>query len=280
MPYDHATQDEKHGPSEGLTLSGLYVYPIKSAAGVAVERAEVEERGLRHDRRWMLVDGDGVFFSQRRFPRMALIRVGIEQDHLSVEAPDMPPLEVPLMPENNGRVQAEVWGDVVDAVPAGQDADRWFGEFFGGRYGLVHLPDDSVRPVDPDYGSEGDHVSLADGFPFLTISEASLADLNARLEEPLPMNRFRPNLVVRGCAPFAEDHWKTVRIGGIPFRAVKRCARCAITTVDQDNAETGKEPLRTLATFRKVGSKVLFGQNLVGDSTGTLSVGDAVETGE
>ncbi len=269
-----------HGPPEGLTLSGLHVYPIKSAAGVAVERAEVEERGLRYDRRWMLVDEDGVFLSQRRFPRMALIRIGIEEDHLAIEGPDMPPLEVPLHPENGERIRAEVWGDVVDAVPAGKDADRWFGEFLSGPYGLVHLPDESVRPVDPEYGARGDHVSLADSFPFLLISEASLADLNARLEVPLPMNRFRPNLVVRGCAPFAEDDWKTVRIGGIPFRAVKRCARCAITTVNQETAETAKEPLRTLATFRKVGSKVLFGQNLAGDSTGVVSVGDVVEGSE
>jgi uncharacterized protein YcbX len=130
--------------------------------------------------------------------------------------------------------------------------------------------------VDPDYGMPGDHVSLADGFPFLMISEASLADLNARLEEPVPMDRFRPNLVVTGCEPFAEDGWRRVRVGGVRFRVVKPCARCKITTVDQQTAATSKEPLRTLASFRKRGSKVHFGQNLVGDSTGILSVGDLV----
>ena len=262
---------------EGLRLSGLYVYPIKSAGGVALEVCEVEERGLRHDRRWMLVDRDGDCVTQRRHPRMALIRVRIQPDYLAVEAPNMPALEVPLVPPEGRMVPASVWGDLVEALPVGDDADRWFGEFLGAPLKLVHLPDSSVRPVDPDYGTPGDHVSLADSFPFLMISEASLADLNARLDEPLPMDRFRPNFVVTGCEPFAEDGWRRVRIGELKFRVVKPCARCKVTTVDQQTAATGKEPLRTLASFRKSGSEVLFGQNLAGDSTGTLGVGDPVE---
>lgn len=261
-----------------VSLGGLYVYPIKSAAGISLDSARVDERGIRLDRRWMVVDENGTFVSQREAPRLALIQVSAYQDGLTVKAPGMPSLELPLVPESKKRTLATVWGDAVESLRVGERADRWFGEFLGARCRLVYLPDDSVRPVDPDYGQPGDRVGLADGFPFLLISEASLDDLNERLEQPLPMNRFRPNLVVRGCEPFAEDGWRRVRVGEIEFRVVKPCARCVIATVDQATAATGKEPLRTLATYRKVGSNVLFGQNLIHDSTGgSLRVGDAVE---
>jgi MOSC domain-containing protein len=264
--------------AEAPYLSQLHVYPIKSAGGIPLEASEVDGRGLRHDRRWMLVDEAGGFMSQRRFPRMALIRVRIEPDHLVVDAPQMPSLHVPLQPPDRKLRLAQVWGDLVEVLAVGGDADRWFGEFVGVRCKLVSLPDESIRPVDPAYGRRGDRVGLADGFPFLLVSEASLADLNARLERPVPMNRFRPNLVVRGCEPFAEDGWRLVRIGQITLRVVKPCARCAITTVDQRTAATGKEPLRTLATFRRVaGNKVLFGQNLIHDDTGTLHTGDPIQ---
>jgi uncharacterized protein YcbX len=263
--------------SPDIRLSSLHVYPIKSCGGTAVEEWEVDERGLRHDRRWMLVDESGRFLSQRRHPRMSLVGVRIEADHLAVSAPEMPSLRVPISLHGSKPIIAGVWGDLVETLPVGEEADRWFGEFLGVRCRLVHLPDESVREVDPDYGRPGDRVGLADGFPFLLVSEASLADLNARLEQPLPMNRFRPNLVVAGCEPFAEDGWRKIRVGAISLRFVKPCARCAITTVDQGTASRGKEPLRTLATFRKRGTKVLFGQNLVHDETGILRVGDPVE---
>ena len=269
--------DVPRADDAAMYLSGLYVYPIKSTGGIPLEAWDVDGRGLRYDRRWMLVDEDGWFISQRELPRMALILVRIEPDRLVVNAPQMPALELPLGPTTGKTVPARIWDDVVEASPVGEDADRWFGEFLDVRCRLVFLPDESVRPVDPDYGETGDQVGLADGFPFLLISEASLADLNARLEHPLPMNRFRPNLVVAGCEAFAEDGWRVVRIGPITFRVVKPCSRCAITTVDQESAATGKEPLRTLARFRRVGTKVLFGQNLIHDGTGTLCTGHPVE---
>jgi uncharacterized protein YcbX len=278
MIGDRATPGTETTRRETRTfLSGLHVYPIKSCGGIAVEEWEVDERGLRHDRRWMLVDEAGCFVSQREVPRMALIRVRIEPGGLLVDAPDMPSLNVPFRPPDGKLRLARVWDDLVESRTVGDDADRWFSEFLDVGCKLVYLPDESVRPVDPTYGRPGDRVGLADGFPFLLISEASLADLNARLEQPLPMNRFRPNLVVRGCEPFAEDGWKVIRIGPITLRVVKPCARCATTTVDQESAVTGKEPLRTLARFRKVGSKVLFGQNLIHDATGTLRAGASVE---
>ena len=269
--------DAPHNKSRQVYLSGLHLYPIKSAGGISLEAWEVDERGLRHDRRWMLVDEVGRFMTQRLFPRMALIGVRIEPDRLVVDAPDMPSLEVPLEPPQQRPRLAQVWSDLVEVLRVGADADRWFGEFLGVRCKLVYLPDESVRPVDPAYGRTWDRVGLADGFPFLLASEDSLADLNARLESPVPMNRFRPNGVVRGCEPFAEDGWRLVRIGFISFRVVKPCARCAITTVDQRTATTGKEPLRTLARFRRAGEGVLFGQNLIHANKATLHIGDPVE---
>jgi uncharacterized protein YcbX len=278
MIGDRATPGTQTTPREtGMFLSGLHVYPIKSCGGIAIQEWEIDERGLRHDRRWMLVDETANFMSQRRFPRMALIGVRLERDSLIVAAPSMPSLEVPLQPPTGRLILARVWDDLVEASPVSDDADRWFEEFLGVRCRLVYLPDRSLRPVDPAYGQPGDQVGLADSFPFLLISEASLIDLNARLEQPVPMNRFRPNLVVGGCEPFAEDGWKLVRIGQIAFRVVKPCSRCTITTVDQRTATKSKEPLRTLSRFRRAGTKVLFGQNLIHDETGTLRTGDPVE---
>ena len=260
-----------------MYLSGLYVYPIKSAAGIAVKEWEIDRRGLRHDRRWMLVDESGCFMSQRRFARMALIRVRIEPDCLIVDAPGMPFLELPLRPPVGRLVLARVWDDLVESLTVGGGADRWFSRFLDVSCRLVYLPEESVRPVDPTYGRPGDQIGLADAFPFLLISEASVAELNARLEQPVPMDRFRPSLVVKGCEPFDEDDWRLVRIGPITFRVVKPCSRCTITTVDQRTADTGKEPLRTLARFRTRDRKVLFGQNLIHDNLGTLRAGDPVE---
>ena len=259
-------------------LSGLYVYPIKSCGGIALESAELDATGLRHDRRWMLVDANGGFVSQRSAPRMALISVSVEDEHLTVSAPGMPDLEVPFEDEGAERIEVEVWGDAQRGVPAGDAADRWFTEFLNGDYRLVRQPDDDVRPVDSVYAADGDRASFADRFPFLLISEASLEDLNGRLESPLPMNRFRPNLVVRGCGPYAEDGWGEIRVGGTLFRVAEPCRRCAITMTDQETAGRGKEPLRTLATYRRWdGGGVIFGRNLIHASNGTLNVGDPVE---
>ena len=268
--------DVPRAEGPGIRLGGLYVYPIKSCGGVAVGEWDVDERGLCHDRRWMLVDDTGRFMSQRRFPRMALIGVRIVPDGLVVDAPGMPSLDVSSRPPKGKPLRAQIWNDTVDTLPVGGEADRWFGEFLDVRCKLVHMPDESARPVDPDYGEPGDQAGLHDGFPFLVISEASLADLNSRLEHPLPMDRFRPNLVVEGCEPFAEDDWRLARIGPITLRVVKPCERCAITTVDQRTAATGREPLRTLATFRRKGTKVLFGQNLIHDGPGVLRADDPV----
>jgi uncharacterized protein YcbX len=258
-------------------LAGVHVYPIKSCGGISLQSAALGVTGLLHDRRWMLVDEGGGFVSQRRHPRMALVSPRITPDRLVVSAPGMPDLEVPLEGEPEERIDVEVWGDAQRGAPVGGYADRWFGRFLGARCRLVRKPDDDVRPVDSAYARSGDQTSFADGFPLLLISEASLEDLNARLKSPVSMNRFRPNLVVRGCGPYAEDGWEEVRVGGAVFRVAEPCPRCAITTVNQESGERGKEPLRTLATYRKADREVWFGRNLIHTSPGTVSVGDPVE---
>ena len=257
-------------------LSGVYIYPIKSCGGISLERADLGATGLLHDRRWMLVDEAGKFMSQRRHPKLALISPRITSDHLIVRATGMPDLEVPFEGEPEERIDVEVWGDVQRGVPAGGEADRWFGRYLGFSCRLVRKPDDDVRPVDSAYARSGDQTSFADGFPLLLISEASLEDLNGRLESPVLMNRFRPNLVVRGCGPYAEDGWDEIRAGDAAFRVAEPCPRCAITTVDQESGERGKEPLKTLATYRRAGGEVWFGRNLIHTSTGTVRVGDPV----
>lgn len=262
----------------GLAVSRLFVYPVKSLGGMEVAAAEAGARGFEHDRRWMLVDGDGVFLSQRELPRMSLVRASIGGERLVLGAPGMEDLDLPLRPEPGWRaLRVSVWGDEVEAVSCGAGPDGWFASFLGVDCRLVYMPEEAERPVDPEYGKAGDRASFADGFPFLVLSEASLDDLNGRLEEPLPVDRFRPNIVVVGCAPYAEDGWGRVRIGGVSLRVVKPCARCAITTVDQASGVRGKEPLRTLNRYRKVGNEVLFGQNAIPDGPGLLRVGDRVE---
>jgi uncharacterized protein len=260
-----------------VTLSGLYVYPIKSCAGIPVQSADLSATGLRHDRSWMLVDETGEFMSQRAHPRMALISIRFSAEHLIVSAPGMEELEIPLYPQAESSIDVRVWGDTNRGELVTEEANRWFTEFLKFPCRLVHKPEDDPRLVDSSFAESGDQVGFADGFAFLLISEASLEDLNMRLEDPLPMNRFRPNFVVKGCGPYAEDGWSRLRIGSVPFRVAEPCPRCAITTVDQETGTRGKEPLRTLATYRKFEGEVFFGRNLIHDTLGTVSVGASVE---
>jgi len=258
-----------------VTLTGLFVYPLKSAAGVALPRCRVGARGLELDRRWMVVDDRGEFQTQRLCPRLALVRVALAGDSAALSAPGMPELVLDRPEGSAGRRPVRIWRDTVMAAPLGAGPAAWMSEHLGVACEVVYLPGDATRVVEEGYQPRR-QVSFADGFPFLLLSEASLADLNARLERPMPMNRFRPNLVVTGCAPFAEDSWREVRIGALRFAVVKPCARCVITTTDQATGERGREPLATLASYRRRGDTVLFGQNLIHLDEGWLAVGDAV----
>jgi uncharacterized protein YcbX len=257
-----------------LRLTALHIYPIKSAGGFRVQEWDVDSFGLQYDRRWMVIDRGGQFITQRTHPRLALVQPSIDGDILRVTAPGMPALELPLCPAPSVTTTAEVWRDACEAVWTGERPAAWFSEALGTPCGLVHMPADTVRPADPAFAPPGVRVSFADAFPFLLISEESLADLNARLPAPLPMNRFRPNLVIGGRGPYVEDSVGAFRLGEIEFRVVKPCDRCMVTTTDQETTERGVEPLRTLATYRKVGGEVMFGQNVIHLGTGRLSVGE------
>lgn len=260
-----------------VTVAGLFHYPIKSCAGSALTEATLDPRGIRHDRELMVIDAaTGTFLTQREYPRMALIAPRLDGHTLRVGAPGMAPLTVPVVRAGATRPVA-IWRDTCPAVDQGDAAADWLGAFLGTPCRLVRMAEGYVRDVDPTYAtSPADQVGFADGFPCLLIAEESLADLNGRLAEPLLMNRFRPNIVISGGAPFGEDHVGRLRIGEIVFHAPKACARCTITLVEQETARTGKEPLRTFASFRKAKRGVLFGQNLIHATTGTIRVGDDV----
>ena len=259
-----------------ITLTGLTVYPIKSTRGIPVDEWDVDDFGLQYDRRFMVVDQSGEFLSQRSHPRLALVAPTIGGAVLRVDAPGMRPLALPLEPSPSVATRVTVWEDTCDATWMGEAAAQWFSDFLGDFCSLVYMSAVTVRPADPAYGPVGSRVSFADGFPFLLISEESLADLNRRLAEPLPMNRFRPNLVVAGAQPYGEDQWERIQIGDVGLRVVKPCARCVVTTIDQITTARGREPLRTLATYRNTGGKVMFGQNVVHEGRGRLRVGDLV----
>jgi uncharacterized protein YcbX len=261
-----------------MKVSELHIYPLKSARGIALREMPLDDRGPAGDRRWMLVDEKGLMLSQRDLPRMALIAVEADARQLACTALGMPPLHVTApSPPGNGRIEATVWDDTVEVHLADAAAHAWFRQFLGRECRLVHQPDDSFRQVNRIYAAKGVGVSLADGFPLLLIGQGSLDDLNRRLERPVEMRRFRPNLVVEGSEAFAEDTWRHIRVGEVEFDLVKPCARCSIPAVDPGTGEIGKEPTRTLANFRRRGSDVFFGWNIVARGKGTIRVPDPVE---
>ena len=265
--------------SSHMHLSELNIYPVKSLKGISLQSATVEARGLEYDRRWMLVDEDRQFFTQREVPKMAAVKIEVGPDGLTAS---MNGNRIHVAPGSEGETEfVTVWGSTVKGAFYGREIDDWFSDALETKCRLVSMPESTKRMVSPEFAVRvlEDHVSFADGYPFLLIGEASLDDLNTRLAEPVPMNRFRPNFVVAGAEPFEEDTWKRIRIGSTEFHLVKPCARCVLTTVDQvSGVKTGKEPLATLSGYRNFDGKVLFGQNLIAESVGgTVSVGDEVE---
>ena len=262
------------------TLSSIHLYPVKSCAGLSPASWPVDELGLRYDRRWMVTTPRGEFLTQREVPALALVTPEIRPPHLVLRAPGMTELMLALDPMGGRPIATQVWDAPLSVVAPDHKADAWFSEAVGLEVVLAWFPPQLVRPLDPTFAKRGGRTAFSDGFPFLIAGEASLADLNARLATPLPMNRFRPNLVVAGSAPWAEDGWGDITVGGIPMEVVKSCARCVVTTTDQATGKRmGDEPLRTLATFRRQERGVMFGQNVVHYGTGMLRVGDAVVLG-
>ena len=265
-----------------VTVSALNIYPVKGLKGIALDAARCTERGLERDRRFMVVDRTGEFLSQRMLPRMATVWTEIEGKDLVLSAPDVDPVALPLEPRAGEPMRVRVWTSDCEALAPSAEADAWLSGYLGLECRIVYMPDSTRRQSNPEY-APGRIVSFADGYACLAISEASLAELNGRLvvkgQRALPMNRFRPSIVLEGAAAFDEDGWKEIAIGGARFGAAKPCGRCEVTMTDQSTGEVlGPEPLATLATYRehpKFG--VMFGMNWFVTQPGAIAVGDAVE---
>lgn len=261
-----------------ITISSLIYYPIKACRGFEVDSAQVERMGLAHDRRMMVVTEQGQFLTQREHPKLALVTPTLQGHTLTLSAPGFDAVRLAM--QTSGVTQpVTVWRSTgVAAVDQGEDAAQWFSDWLGVAVRLVHIADGYKRLVNAQYAVQADdHTGFADGYPILLISEESLADLNTRLDSPVPMNRFRPNIVVRGCEPFAEDTWNKIRCGDVELAVVKPCARCEVTTIDKDTLARNKEPLKTLGRYRKHELGAIFGQNVIPLNSGRLKVGMNVE---
>lgn len=258
-------------------VSEITIYPIKSLGGISLQEALVEERGLQYDRRWVLADENNVFITQRQNEQMALIDVAMTEDGLRVNhrLKTKAPLKIPFVPQTIEEQEITIWDDVVRGIRVSDEADAWFSAVLGKKCSLFYQPDDSIRLTDPKYSiTKEEHTSFSDGYPILVIGQESLDELNAKLEEPVSMKRFRPNLVFTGGEAHVEDTWKYFNVGKTKMVGVKPCARCVLTTINPETAEKGKEPLKTLTQYRNMNNKILFGQNLLVVETGKISVGD------
>ena len=255
-------------------VTELWTYPVKSLGGIRIQSAQVLKKGLEADRRWMLIDDRNVFLTQRVYHKMALFRTAWQGKQLSVShAADH--IWVPLQ-STGDEITAQIWDDTVLVREVDPAISKWFSEHLSLPCRLVSFPEENRRDVDPRYKVGDGQVSLADAYPVLIIGQSSLDDLNSRMQDAVPMNRFRPNIVFTGGDAFEEDSWTRLRVGNNKFAAVKQCARCVLPTVDQETGIMGKEPLATLNTYRKHEAKVLFGMNLVPLDYGEIRVGDEI----
>ncbi len=267
--------------AQSIKITELTIYPVKSLAGISLQSSELDSMGLKYDRRWMVVAPDGLFLTQRRYPQMALISTSLKEGRLILSMEGKEDYQVPELSADTETMQVKIWKDTVTAQRVGDESDAWLSDALGVDCHFVHIADDEIRQCPLDYAKEGDRTGFADAFPMLVISEASLADLNKKLEakgeDRVTMTRFRPNIVVAGCDAFAEDKWESLSIADIAMRGVTLCRRCILTTVDPLTGErTGKEPLETLGEYRKWDNNVYFGMNIVHDQLGSLKVGDEV----
>lgn len=266
------------GYTGGVHLQAIYRYPLKSAAAQALADAVVEPRGLEGDRRWLVVDGDGRFLTGRQEPALVRIRAVAMADGLLLQAPGAPAIALPTPSPRQRRRRVRIWNDQVEALTCGADADAWLSRVLGRPVALVHMDEAARRPVDAAHGRAGDEVSFADGYPLLLLSAAAVDALAERLGRPVPALRFRPNLLVAGCAAHAEDGWRRLRIGEAEFEVARPCTRCVFTTVDPDSGQRDPdgEPLATLKRYRQGERGVTFGVNLIPRGLGRLRAGDAV----
>ena len=265
-----------------ITVTAINIFPVKSLGGISLAASSSTSRGLQYDRRFMVIDDQHEFLTQREHPLMATIQTAISGAQLALTSPFGDAVSVPLEPPLKPTRTVKVWSSRVHAHTVSAEVDEWLTNYLGMDARLVYMPESAERRVAPDYAKNGEIVSFADGYPLLIASEESLADLNTHIvatqEQPVPMNRFRANLVVRGCAPFAEETWQDFQIGSAIFRGVKPCVRCQVTTTDQATGEVrGPEPLRTLAIYRDSPQGVRFGMNLLPLKLGMVRVGDSLQ---
>ena len=241
--------------------------------------AEVQRTGLQHDRRWMLIDETGLFVSQRTHTQLATLQVNLTEEGfmISHKKDSIKPFFLSFNETTNTKIQVNIWDDQCIATEVSPSANKWFSDVLQMRVRLVYMPETTQRLVEPDYANNNEIVSFADAYPFMMIGQSSLDDLNNRLDKPVLMNRFRPNFVFSGGTPYIEDKMESFKIGDINFKGVRPCARCVLTTINQENATKGSEPLKTLATYRTVKNKVMFGQNLLHSGEGIVRVGDKIE---
>ena len=261
---------------QGLKVSEIWIYPIKSLGGIRVTSAKVMQKGLQYDRRWMLVDEQNGFLTQRVHHQMALFKLSVEKSGFTIvhnANTFFLPFENELLSQP---ILSKVWDDEVTVLEVSHQASEWFSKQLGFGCKLVQFPEINPRLVDERYHINQEHVSLADGYPLLIIGQNSLNDLNSRLQSPVPMNRFRPNLVFTGGKPYEEDEWRNFSVGKNKFVGVKPCSRCVLTTINQQTGEQGKEPLATLAAYHKKENKIYFGQNVLAIDYDEIQEGDEI----
>jgi uncharacterized protein len=260
-----------------LWISSIHIYPVKSMGGIQLNESVVEMKGLQYDRRWMMIDESGRFVSQRENSELALFSIFMDTAGFKIILrPTGDEIIVPFLGSAGVPVKVTIWDDQCDALRYPDSLNSWFSEKLEQKVSLVFLPEESVRKIDSKYVEDPDMVSFADGYPLLFIGTASLLHLNNKLEKKIPMNRFRPNIVISGAEPHEEDLWNDFTIGNVKLKGVKACGRCIITTIDQETKITSTEPLKTLSTYRKFGNKVIFGQNVIPLNTGKIKVGDKI----
>lgn len=260
-----------------MNVSQLHIYPIKSLQGIEVKEAKVLEKGFEFDRRWMIVDVRNKLVTQRTHPHLSQVQLQIQETEIVLGHNEMDDVRIPLQLEQGPSAEVVVWEDEIEAITAPDHINQWISKIAQEDCRLVFMSEDASRPVKRIKARNNEHVSFADGYPYLIISEASLKDLNDRMEVSLPMHRFRPNIVVTGVDAYAEDTWQDFQIGNISFYAAGRCKRCVFTTIDQATGQKGVEPLKTLATYRREGKEVVFGLNAIASEIGTINVGDQLE---
>ncbi len=258
-----------------MKIVSIYIYPIKSLGGISLQSAKVFGKGLAYDRRWVLIDGEGLFQSQRTLPKMALFSVLLNKEFLTVKAPDGSELTIPLNPEGERR-KVNIWDDEVEGREVSAHISSWFTQYLGKEVYLVSMTEETNRLIDIRYASNAEMVSFADGYPLLLANTASMDDLNEKLDSPVEVDRFRPNIVIEGVQPFEEDDWAKLSIGTAQIEVVKRCARCVVVNIDPQTASKGKEVLQTLSSYRKTGNKVHFGVNALVHKEGLINLGDSV----